>query len=134
MALTIKPGETFQADCVLTDLSGALVEVPEQVEAQLRDMNGDPICDFHVTKDPLKKGSFTLTTLDSTIFWPIGCAFTDIWYRTAEGVILATETFSINVVPGVTECKFPSPLPATAEVPVADPELSSPQTEPSLPL
>lgn len=134
MALTIKQGETFRAECVLTDMQGALVDPPPQIEAQLRDMDHNLICDLVATPDPLRKGAFTLTVLDTTLSWPIGCAFTDIWYRTEEGVILATETFSINVIPGVTECKFPSPLPATAEVPVADPGLPSPQTEHSLPL
>lgn len=96
-----KVGDTFKLPCKLTkdgadvDLTGWLVK------SQLRYVNTLISELTYVVIDALQ-GLYSLEELGSTQLWPVGVYTCDIEYTDPTGLIVSTETFTINFIADVT--------------------------------
>lgn len=98
-----KRGDTFNLACVYKQNGTPVSVAPFTIRAQLRDSGNVLIQELAVSKanQTTSPGSFTISA-GATIGWPIDLLRGDIQF-TENGNIRSTETFSIQIIEGVTD-------------------------------
>ena len=103
IALSIKQGATFELCCVLHAADGAPVSlIGCTIQSQLRDSLGGLIADL-ICEIASVSSAINLTTSGGTDRWPVGQHLCDVMIQNEVGVIVVTQTFTVFVLPSVTQ-------------------------------
>ncbi|KXV50822.1 hypothetical protein AD945_01195 [Gluconobacter albidus] len=100
---SIKQGVTFQLCCIFKNSSGAAVSlVGCTVASQIRDPLSQLLATLSCVQPVGQQGVVNLYFSGSTRNWAAGRYFCDVLLTGADGVIRASQTFPVTVMPSIT--------------------------------
>lgn len=100
---SIKQGVSFQICCLFKGRSGAPVSLEGCLAtSQIRDPLSQLLATLDAVQPAGQTGVLNLYYPGSTRNWPAGRYFCDVFLTGTDGVIRATQTFSVTVSPSVT--------------------------------
>jgi hypothetical protein len=96
LTLNFKRGDTFRLDGTYME-DGEAAALPTGIRSQLRDANGNLITELTVTRTDADHGLYSLSCSDSSGWIAGRLLFGDVQFTNASGVVVSTETFTVNV-------------------------------------
>lgn len=99
--VTHKRGDTFAPACAVKTGSTAQDITGWTIASQVRTQADQVVTALTVGARNDGAGTFALTAADGTTSWPVGPLLWDIQYTNA-GVIVSTETITINCIRDIT--------------------------------
>ncbi|CAP56554.1 hypothetical protein GDI2611 [Gluconacetobacter diazotrophicus PA1 5] len=77
--------------------------------SQIRDSQGNQIAALSAVVPANTTGILNLSFAGSTATWAAGNYLCDVVFTSPTGLVTATETFAVTVIPGVTQIGNPTP-------------------------